>query len=92
MATPSTLTFITESITEFTAGLFQEFVLEASGGTPPYTFGITQGSLPDGLNFDSNGTISGTAETPGTSTVFFKLTDSVGDNLTQAMEVVVGAG
>ena len=87
----STLTFITESIPQFTVGVFQEFVLEASGGTPPYTFEITQGTLPQGLTFN-NGTISGIAETPDTSTVFFKLTDSAGDNLTQTMEVVVVVG
>lgn len=86
---PTTLTYITESIAEFTVGVFQEFVLEASGGTPPYVFAITQGSLPQGLNFDSSGGISGTAISPGTSTPFFKLTDSAGDHLTQAMEVRV---
>jgi len=89
MTTPSTLTFITESIPQFTVGVFQEFALEASGGTPPYTFEITQGTIPDGLNFDNSGTISGIAETPETATVFFKLTDSAGDYLTQAMEITV---
>ena len=89
---PSTLTFITESIPQFTVGVFQEFVLEPSGGTAPYTFAITQGTLPLGLNLNSNGTISGTPVTPGTSTPFFKLTDSAGDHLTQAMEVTVVAG
>lgn len=92
-ATASTLTFITESIPQFTVGVFQEFALEASGGTPPYVFAITQGSLPQGLSLGSNnGTISGTPQTPGTSTPFFKLTDSAGDHLTQAMEVTVVAG
>jgi hypothetical protein len=90
--TTSTLTFITESIPQFTVGVFQEFALEASGGTPPYTFEATQGNLPQGLNLDADGTISGTGETPGTSTVFFKLTDSAADHLTQAMEVTVAAG
>jgi putative Ig domain-containing protein len=90
--TTSTLTFITESIPQFTVGVFQEFALEASGGTPPYTFEITQGNLPQGLTFDTDGTISGTPEVAGTFTPFFKLTDSAGDHLTQAMEVTVAAG
>lgn len=89
---PTTLTFITESIPQFTVGVFQEFTLEPSGGTAPYTFEITLGTLPPGLNFDSDGTISGTAEVAGTFTPFFKLTDSAGDHLTQAMEVTVVAG
>ena len=87
--TSSTLTFITESIPMFTVGVFQEFDLEASGGTTPYLFEITQGSLPSGLTFDSSGKISGTADSPGTSTAYFKVTDSAGDNLTQAMEISV---
>ncbi|MEK6280741.1 MAG: putative Ig domain-containing protein [Acidobacteriota bacterium] len=86
---PTTLTFITESIPQFTVGVFQHVPLEASGGAPPYTFEITQGSLPQGLTFDSAGNLSGTAKTPGTSTPFFKLTDSAGDHLTQAMDVTV---
>ena len=89
---PTTLTFITESIPQFTVGVFQEFALQASGGTPPYVFTITQGTLPQGLNLDSDGTIAGIAEETSTFTPFFKLTDSAGDNLTQAMEVSVVAG
>lgn len=73
-------------------GVFQEFALQASGGTPPYVFSITQGTLPQGLNLDNDGTIGGIAEESGTFTPFFKLTDSAGDNLTQAMEVSVVAG
>ena len=89
---PTTLTFITESIPQFTVGVFQEFALQASGGAPPYTFAITQGTLPQGLNLDSDGTIAGIAEETGTFTPFFKLTDSAGDYLTQAMELSVVAG
>jgi hypothetical protein len=89
---PSTLTFITESIPQFTVGVFQEFTLEPSGGSPPYTFAIIQGSLPQGLNLDSGGTMSGTPTTAGTYTPFFKLTDSAGSHLTQAMEVQVAEG
>ena len=65
---PTTLTFITESIPQFTVGVFQEFALQASGGTPPYVFTITQGTLPQGLNLDSDGTIAGIAEETGTFT------------------------
>ncbi|SRR6266550_4344984 len=89
---PSTLTFITESIPQFTVGVFQEFVLEPGGGSPPYTFAITQGTLPPGLTLDSDGTISGTPTASGLFTPFFKLTDSAGDDLTQAIEVTVVAG
>ncbi|MES2627404.1 MAG: Ig domain-containing protein, partial [Bacteroidota bacterium] len=34
--------------------------IKASGGTAPYTFGVTAGSLPSGLSLAANGVISGT--------------------------------
>jgi hypothetical protein len=41
-------------------------LLSATGGGIPYTFGVTAGALPAGLNLDtSNGDISGTPTTPG---------------------------
>ena len=42
--------------------------LGASGGTTPYTWSITSGSLPAGLSIAANGTISATPTAPGTST------------------------
>lgn len=34
--------------------------IQASGGTPPYFWGVTQGALPAGLSLGSDGLISGT--------------------------------
>src|SRR5207245_4322549 len=43
--------------------------LAATGGTTPYTWGITSGSLPPGLNLSSpSATITRTPTTPGTLT------------------------
>ncbi len=51
--------------------------LVASGGTPPYTFSITSGSLPGGLTLNtSTGAITGTPTTSGTSNFTAKVTDS----------------
>ena len=47
-----------------------------TGGTAPYTCQQTGGTLPAGLTLAANCIVSGTATTPGTSTVTVKATDS----------------
>jgi uncharacterized membrane protein len=41
------------------------YALQSSFGTPPYTYKMTSGSLPSGLNMNASGTISGTATVVG---------------------------
>src|SRR5260370_41158769 len=41
--------------------------LAATGGRAPYTWSVTKGSLPAGLNISSSGLISGTPTQGGTS-------------------------
>ncbi len=51
----------------------------ASGGTAPYTFTVSAGALPSGLNLDPNtGDITGTADTLGTSTFTIRATQADG--------------
>lgn len=88
---PSTLTFITESLPDFTVGVPQQFNFEVSGGTPPYRFEITQGTLPRLLKFSKTGRLSGIGRREADVTVFFKVTDRAGDSLTQAFPVRVTA-
>lgn len=47
------------------------YQLWAVGGTPPYTWELMMGSLPDGLEMNSNGVISGTPEE--SSEVYFRI-------------------
>lgn len=85
------LTFITESIPDFTVGVAGQVALEVSGGAPPYLFAITQGTLPRGLTLSKKGKLSGTARRVADTTVFIKVKDSASATLTQAFPVRVVA-
>ncbi len=50
--------------------------LQASFGTPPYTFQIIAGSLPSGLTMDQYGNVTGTATVVGTFLFEVTITDS----------------
>ena len=50
--------------------------LTASGGTSPYTFAVTSGSLPTGLTLSSGGTLSGTPSAYGSFSFTVTATDS----------------
>jgi hypothetical protein len=84
------LTFVTESLPEFSVGVAQQVALQVSGGAPPYRFGITSGALPNALALSQSGMITGAvaSEVPD-STVFVEVTDSAGSHLTQAFDVQV---
>jgi hypothetical protein len=66
--------------TMLTAGVLgQQYsaLLQASGGTSPYTWAITAGSLPSGLKLDlATGLISGVPSTPATATFTVMVSDS----------------
>ena len=59
--------------------LFAYFqTITASGGTAPYTFAITAGTLPTGLTLSSAGVLSGTPTALGTFNFTVTATDSSG--------------
>ena len=87
--TRSTLTFLTESLPGFTVGRNQKTRVQAIGGALPYSFAITQGTLPAGLNFNYKGTLWGRPTQAGDTTIFVKVIDFVGSHLTQAFDLQV---
>jgi putative Ig domain-containing protein len=52
------------------------FSFSASGGSPPFTWAITSGTLPGGLTLASDGTLSGTPTSVGSFALTVTATDS----------------
>lgn len=62
--------------------------LEASGGVPPYTWSVVQGSLQPGLALDPEGFVRGQVEQASTATVTFAVADADGTRAEREMLVV----
>lgn len=64
--------------------------LAVSGGTSPYTWSVSSGSLPAGLTLSVAGVISGMPTAPaGTATFAVKVTDAMGVAITANLQIVV---
>jgi hypothetical protein len=62
----------------------------ASGGTTPYSWGISSGALPPGLTLTSStGAISGTPTSPGTASFTVQVKDAANNTTTQALSVPI---
>lgn len=55
---------------------FTPLVLTATGGTAPYTFSVTAGSLPPGMSLGADGTLSGTPTAAGSNNFTVTATDN----------------
>jgi hypothetical protein len=91
------LQITTDSLPDGTVGLPYSQTLQASGGTTPYSWTVTSGSLPDGLSLGAaTGEISGTPTSDGTSGFQVTVTDTAGLTAKQAyflnVEGVHGSG
>ncbi len=72
-----------------TANYAQTFA--ASGGTAPYTYSVTAGTLPSGLTLASSGALSGTPSAAGTSTFTVQVKDSVNATFSKQYQLTVNA-
>jgi hypothetical protein len=59
-----------------TVGTAYSQTITGSGGTAPYTFAVTSGTLPAGLTLTSAGVLAGTPTAAGSSTVTIRGTDA----------------
>jgi uncharacterized repeat protein (TIGR01451 family) len=67
--------------------------LTVTGGTGPFTWVVSSGSLPPGLSLSSaTGAVSGTPATVGLYSFTVKVTDSFGLTATQALNITVAVG
>lgn len=73
---PATLTITPTTLYPGQRGIFQEDLLDATGGTPPYTFAVTSGALPGGITLDSDGYLSGVPGSAGSYTFTVRVTDA----------------
>jgi subtilisin family serine protease len=80
----------TTTLSGGTVGVAYSATLQATGGTPPYSWSIEGGSLPAGLTLDpSTGAISGTPTSAGTSTFTARVTDNATQSDTQPLSIAV---
>ena len=76
-AAPAGMTLATTALPAGTADTAYTATLSATGGTPPYTWSVTAGSLPRGLRLNkATGVISGKPVRAGTATFSITVTDS----------------
>jgi hypothetical protein len=73
---PTPLTAIAPVLPLHTIGATYAQSFVASGGTAPYTWRLTSGSLPAGLTLTQSGMVSGVAQASGTSTFTATVNDS----------------
>jgi hypothetical protein len=75
-ATVSPLAIASSTLASGIAGTAYNQSLQATGGTPAYSWSLTSGSLPAGLALSSAGVISGTPSAAGSSTFTASVSDS----------------
>ena len=67
-----------------------DFPLVSAGGLAPFSWAVTAGALPDGVNLSATtGALSGTPTTAGTANATVTVSDSSGETAQQALKFTV---
>jgi hypothetical protein len=83
--------FTPATIPNGTTGVPYTQTFTGSGGTAPYSFGVTAGTLPPGLLLTAAGVLSGTPTTAGASTFTIRATDANGCFLERPYTMTIAA-
>ncbi len=87
-----TITLSPTTLPNSTVGAAYSQNITATGGTGPYTFAVTAGTLPTGLTLSAAGAISGTPTVAATFNFTVTATDSLSATGSQAYTVIISAG
>ena len=88
----STMSFTQSSLPAATLGEAYNQSIVVSGGTAPYGYSITSGSLPVGMALSSAGVLSGTPNTAGSYAFTLTVKDAKGFTASQSMVFSVAKG
>ena len=86
-----TITLSPSTLPNGTVGVAYSQTILGSGGTAPYSFGVTSGTLPPGLTLTPAGVLAGTPTTAGSSTFTIRGTDANGCFAEITYTIVVAA-
>ncbi len=88
----SPLSIVTQSpLPAGTVGTPYSQALVATGGTPPYTWSLSFGSLPPGLTLSPSGSITGTPSATGTYLVTVQVVDSASVTMSVTLGIAIGS-
>lgn len=91
-SSPLPLSITTTAVPAGTVGASYSFVLAAQGGIPPYTWSISSGTLPVGLQLDSStGAITGTPTEAANQALTFQVHDSAQSMASQSLSFSVNS-
>ncbi|MBS1849969.1 MAG: hypothetical protein JST79_03590 [Acidobacteria bacterium] len=87
----ATLAVSTKTLPAATSNKPYSAALAAAGGTSPYTWSVTSGTLPSGLQVSGSGAISGTPTQTGSFSFNARVTDAAAKSSTQTLTLTVAA-
>ena len=79
----------TSSLPVAVAGVTYSQTLATSGGTPPFQWTVTSGSLPAGISLSSGGSLTGTPSAAGDPTFSVQVKDANGSVDTTSLSLIV---